>query len=147
MKDMATKLILTPVPKAFVKAIWPDVERVLHRSVATAHGKFRLQDLHEGVMHGVYVLWVVLDGDEVIAAITSRIEQYPGPQRALALDWIGGSRMAEWLPIVQHTMAEYARDHECTHLEGFGRKAWGRWLAKYGWKPDYVAYRMELNHE
>jgi hypothetical protein len=53
--------------------------------------------------------------------------------------------MAEWLPQAQRVMSKYAKDNRCTHLEGFGRKAWGRWLAKYGWKPEYIAYRMELS--
>jgi hypothetical protein len=42
-------------------------------------------------------------------------------------------------------MEAYARDNGCTHLEGYGRKAWGRWLQKYGWEPEYIAYRMELD--
>jgi hypothetical protein len=41
-------------------------------------------------------------------------------------------------------MERYARDNGCTHIEGYGRKAWGRWLQKYGWKPAYIAYKMEL---
>lgn len=145
MKDVATRLVYTPVPKAFVNAVWADVVRVLSRSVATARGKYSMQDIHDGIMSDVYVLWVVLDDEEIVAAVTSRVIDYPGPHRGMALDWIGGTRMAEWLPIVQRAMSKYARDNGCTHLEGFGRKAWGRWLAKYGWEPEYIAYRMELS--
>ena len=145
MKDVASVLIYTPVPKAFVNAVWADVTRVLKRSVDTSRGKFSMQDVYEGIVADVYVLWVVLDDDKVVAAITSRIVSYPGAHRGMALDWIGGTRMAEWLPMVQRAMSKYARDNGCTHLEGFGRKAWGRWLAKYGWKPEYIAYRMELS--
>jgi hypothetical protein len=145
MKDVTTRLVYTPVPKAFVNAVWADVTRVLKRSVDTSRGKFSMQDVYDGIMADTYVLWVVLDDDEVVAAITSRIVGYPGPHRGMALDWIGGTRMAEWLPMVQRAMSKYARDNGCTHLEGFGRKAWGRWLAKYGWEPEYIAYRMELS--
>ena len=146
MKDVATRLVYTPVPKVFVDAVWADVVRVLKKSVDTANGKFDMQDIYNGIKDDSYVLWIVLDDDQVIAAITSRIEQYPGPHRALALDWIGGTRMAEWLPLAHRAMIAYAKDHECTHLEGFGRKAWGRWLEKYGWQPEYIAYRMELSN-
>ncbi len=145
MKDVATRLVYTPVPKAFVDAVWADVVRVLKRSVDTARGKFGMQDIYNGIKEDIYVLWIVLDDDTVVAAVTSRIVDYPGPHRGMALDWIGGTRMAEWLPMVQRAMSKYARDNGCTHLEGFGRKAWGRWLAKYGWEPEYIAYRMELS--
>lgn len=146
MKDVVTKLIYTPVPKAFVNAVWPDAKRVLEKSVATANGKINLDDVYTGILNDVYVLWLVLDDEQVIAAATSRIEAYPGGQKGLAVDWLGGSRMTEWLPLVQKTMSEYAKSNGCTHLEAFGRKAWARWLGKYGWKPEYVAYRMELNN-
>ena len=62
------------------------------------------------------------------------------------MDWIAGERMAEWLPMAQETIERYARDNGCTHLEGYGRKAWGRALQKFGWKPDYIAYKMELKN-
>lgn len=147
MKDVHTSLIYTPVPKAFVKPIWDEVVGVLQRSVATSRGKYDMQSLYDGIMADIYVLWVVLDDDKIIAAITSRLINYSDTQRGMALDWIGGTRMTEWLPLVHRAMNKYARDNGCTHLEGFGRKAWGRVLASYGWKPEYIAYRMELNDE
>lgn len=145
MKDVVTSLVYTPVPKAFVEAIWGDVIRVLKPAVDTTRGKYDIDGLYEGIMADVYVLWVVLDGDDIVAAVTSRIVRYSDTQCGMALDWIGGARMAEWLPQAQRVMSKYAKDNRCTHLEGFGRKAWGRWLAKYGWKPEYIAYRMELS--
>jgi hypothetical protein len=145
VKDMATQLVYTPVPKAFVGAIWDEVVRVLGRSVATSRGKYSMEDLYKGIMAHDYVLWVVLDDDKIVAAITSRVVRYSDTQQGMALDWIGGKRMTEWLPMVQRVMSKYARDNGCTHLEGFGRKAWGRVLANYGWKPEYIAYRMELS--
>ena len=93
MKDVTTRLVYTPVPKAFVNAVWADVTRVLKRSVDTSRAKFSMQDVYDGIMADTYVLWVVLDDDEVVAAITSRIVGYPGPHRGMALDWIGGTRI------------------------------------------------------
>ena len=86
-----------------------------------------------------------MEEEEVIAAITTRIIEYPG-KRAMAMDWIGGSKMGKWLPVAQETLERFARDNNCTHLEGYGRKAWGRWLGKYGWNPEYIAYRMEIEN-
>lgn len=91
------------------------------------------------------MLWLVMDGSEVLAALTSRVIEYPG-RRAMALDWVGGKHMRKWLPLVLNTLQKYATDCECKHIEGYGRKAWGRILQKYGWKPEYIAYRMELNN-
>jgi N-acyl-L-homoserine lactone synthetase len=64
----------------------------------------------------------------------------------MALDWVGGKHMKEWLPSILETLQSYATDCGCKHIEGYGRKAWGRILEKYGWKPEYIAYRMELGN-
>ena len=86
-----------------------------------------------------------MENKKVIAAITTRIIEYPG-KRGMAMDWIGGTRMLEWLPMAQRTLQKFAKENNCTHLEGYGRKAWSKVLKKYNWQPEYIAYRMELNN-
>ena len=132
------------VPAQVLDIVWPDVEALLAPAIRTAGDKFSAADVKQSVEAGTFVLWLVTDGTKPVAAITTRIIEYPGC-RAMALDWIGGRRMKEWLPIVQHTIERFAKDNGCSHLEGYGRKAWGRWLERYNWKPDYIAYKMELN--
>ena len=83
------------------------------------------------------------DDDKVIAAFTTRLIVYP-QRKALALDWVGGTQMKEWENQLIDTMKRYANKLDCSHLEGYGRKGWGRALKKYGFYPEYIAYRMEL---
>jgi hypothetical protein len=96
----------------------------------------------------LYNLWLIIDDkgdDKVIAAITTRIIKYPN-RKAMAMDWVGGKRMTEWLPLALQRLEEFARDCGCEHLEGYGRKAWKKILQKFKWQPEYIAYRMELNN-
>lgn len=138
-------MIFTAVPNEALGIVWGDVVRVLNKSVETSAGKFHIDDIYKEIDRGVLGLWLVLEEKEVLAAITTRIIEYPG-RKALALDWVGGNRMKDWLPMVLETMERYAKESGCQHIEGYGRKAWGRYLGKYGWKPEYIAYRMELNN-
>jgi hypothetical protein len=138
-------MMITAVPMEGVDIVWDDVTKVLEKSVATSAGKFEIEDLKKDVKEGVLVLWLIMDGREVVAALTSRVMEYPG-RRAMALDWVGGTQMKKWLPLALNTLQKYATDCECKHLEGYGRKAWGRILQKYGWQPEYIAYRMELGN-
>ena len=138
-------MMITAVPIEGVDIVWEDAKKVLHKSVNTSAGKFEVEDLKQELKQGQLVLWLVMDGSEVLAALTSRVIEYPG-RRAMALDWVGGKHMSKWLPLVLNTLQKYATDCECKHIEGYGRKAWGRILQKYGWKPEYIAYRMELNN-
>lgn len=132
------------VPTEAVGHVWKDVDRVLKKAVATVDNKAEMIDILDGIYDGTYVLWVVIDEkDDVIAAFTTRLIVYP-QRRALALDWVGGTRMKEWEDQLIDTMRRYANELDCSHLEGYGRKGWGRALKKYGFYPEYIAYRMEL---
>ena len=146
MRDFESKpLTFGCVPLEVLDIVWPDAEQLLAPAIRTAGGKFSSEDIRSSIESGMFVLWLVTDGTKPVAAITTRIIDYPGC-RGMALDWIGGKRMKEWLPITQETIERFAKDNGCTHLEGYGRKAWGRWLERYNWKPDYIAYKMELTN-
>lgn len=134
------------VPHEAVGLVWKDVERVLARSVATVKDRSTLIDILDGVYDGIYALWVVLDDDNnIVAAFTTRVIVYPR-RRALALDWIGGAKMREWSEQLVDVMTKYAKELDCQHLEGYGRKGWSRFFDKrHGVYPEYTAYRMELS--
>jgi hypothetical protein len=136
-------LILTPVPKDLLGVVWPRVKEYISKAVDTAKGKVTTEDVRSGIESDVYLLWVVMDGDEIIAAITTRVINYP-TCNGMALDWIGGKRIKEWIAMVNGTMRDHAKNHGCSHLEGYGRPAWTRLIARHGWQEDYVAFRMEV---
>ena len=132
------------MPTEAVGHVWKDVEKILEKSVSTVKDKAKMIDVLGGILNDTYVLWVVMDEDDsIIAAFTTRLLVYP-QRKALALDWVGGTRMKEWEDQLIDTMRKYANELDCSHLEGYGRKGWGRSLKKYGFYQEYIAYRMEL---
>ena len=132
------------MPQEAIGSVWKDVDEILKRAVDTVKDKSEVIDILTGVYEGMYVLWVVMnEDDKIIAAFTTRLIQYPR-RRALALDWVGGTQMKEWEDQLIDTMKRYGNELGCSHLEGYGRKGWGRALKKYGFYPEYIAYRMEL---
>lgn len=136
---------ITAIPKEELGAIWPRVHEALAKAVNVIEGKFTVGDVALMIREGLVALWVVHDEDEIVAALTTRIIAYP-EGNALALDWVGGSQMAKWLPDALAMMEEYAAEYDCTHLEGYGRKAWMRWIGKYGWREEYIAFRKDLKN-
>lgn len=143
MRDTIQQLKITVVPVSVLDIVWPKAAAMLDKAVKTTYPRYNVDSIRAELDRGLLALWLVFDGTDPVAAFTTRIADYP-ESRGLCMDWIGGARMAEWLPLAQPLMEQYARDSGCTHLEGYGRKAWGRWLQKYGWEPEYIAYRMEL---
>ena len=132
------------MPERAIGHVWKDVEGILDKAVDTIKDKSKVIDILNGVFDGIYVLWVVLDDDDrIVAAFTTRLVAYPR-RKALAVDWVGGTQMKEWEDQWVETMKRYANELDCSHIEGYGRKGWGRALKKYGFYPEYIAYRMEL---
>ena len=132
------------VPEKAIGHVWKDVEGILDKAVDTIKDKSKVIDILKGVFDGIYVLWVVLDDDDrIVAAFTTRLVAYPR-RKALAVDWVGGTQMKEWEDQWVETMKRYANELDCSHIEGYGRKGWGRALKKYEFYPEYIAYRMEL---
>ena len=136
-------LVFTPVPKHLLGLIWPKVEEYLAKAVDTAKGKLTIDDVRSGIESDLYLLWVVVDGEDIIAAVTTRVINYP-TCNGMALDWVGGKRIKEWLSMLNSTMRDHAKNHGCSHLEGYGRPAWTRLIARHGWQEDYVAFRLEV---
>lgn len=138
-----TGLTFSAVPPAAVDLVWPTVEPMLTRAVETSGGRFTITSVLHEILSGRMALWVVLDGDTAVAALTTRVSELPGA-RILVMDWLGGSRLKEWLPLAQETLVRYGRQYECTELQGAGRRGWERVLGAHGWKPAYTAYKMDL---
>ena len=138
-------MIFTSVPREGVDIVWKDVKPLLNKAVNTSKGKFNIEDIYQYLLNDYYNLWIVMENKKVIAAITTRIVEYP-TSKGMAMDWIGGENINKWLPVAQKQISEFAKECGCSHLEGFGRKAWQRVLKKFNWEPEYIAYRMELNN-
>lgn len=145
MRDSVDALEITAIPLAAVEYVWSDVEPMLEKATNTSGGRYNTIAVLDALLKGDIALWVVLDEATPVAAMTTRVTQFPNGRRSLAIDWIGGGRMKEWLPLVQETFVRYARDNGCTEIQGFGRKGWERVLRTYGWKPEYIAYKMDLS--
>jgi hypothetical protein len=133
-----------PVPREHLATIWPIVSPMLARAVDTSPGKLSVDDIIAGAYQGSYVIWVIVVDEEIIASVTTRIIDYP-KCRAMALDWVGGKRMREWFGPAMRVIKEHAVRNQCSHMEGYGREAWLRWIEPEGWRREYTAFRMELS--
>lgn len=133
-----------PVPKDYLAAVWPVVKPMLEKAVATAPGKLGIDDVIANAFQGSYVIWLALVDGEVKGALTTRVIEYPRC-RAMAIDWVGGSKMKLWFGPAMRAMKEHARLNGCSRMEGYGREAWLKWLKPEGWRPEYVAFKVELS--
>ena len=141
-------MIITAVPQEQVPMVWDKASKLLQKATDTTGPRFGVFDIFDGLLGNKLALWLVFEEGEKdpIAAFTTRIIQYNGC-KSLAIDWVGGGKMRHWLPESMNILKRFAKDNGCSRLEGYGRRAWGRVLARDGWEPEYTAYKLELNDE
>jgi hypothetical protein len=128
---------MSVVPAEGVDLFWERVAPLLAPALLYSGGRIDADALYEGLILRRYLLWVVMDDDVIQAAFATRTAAYPR-RRMLAVDCAGGSRMREWLDLVQQTFRNYARDTDCDGVEMYGRPGWERALSRYGWKRTMV---------
>tara|TARA_R100001463_G_scaffold42137_1_gene88521 strand:- start:4476 stop:4892 length:417 start_codon:yes stop_codon:yes gene_type:complete len=135
----------TAIHPNLLPSVWPHVSPLLGKAVSLNPEVIDLDDVYAGALAGIYVVWAAVDeaSGEFVGAITTRIITYP-KTKALAMDFIGGTRMKEWLQLSQSAVEEHAKRNGCTHLEGYGRRAWSRYLEPLGWGQAYITYKKEL---
>jgi len=147
MKDLAPQsspLTFSAVPYEVLDVVWADAAPLLAKAVETSGGRYTIDSVYKSISGRHLALWLVMENTTPIAALTTRVVQLP-TMRALAVDWLGGTRMKEWLPLITETLKQYAKDSSCAELHGYGRRAWSRWLEPHGWRQDHIVYSMELN--
>jgi len=136
---MSSEVKITGIPSKDIDTYWSAVEPLLKK--ATDRGTdYLIVDLYEQIDNGTMQLWVAFDDKEILAACTTKIITYPR-LRVCGLTHIGGKGMRDWLrfePIV----SEWAKEHGCSHLEGYARPGWLRVLKH--WATAWTVIRKEL---
>ena len=132
-----------PVPVEYLDEKWQDIKPILNKAVCLSPRKIDIEDVYTASKQGAYLVWTVEEEDKVIAVVTTRMIYYPKGY-AMAVDFVGGERMKEWLDMVHNTLEAHAKHNKCIHLEAFGRRAWGKYLEKLSWYPAYITYHKDL---
>ena len=138
-------MIIRALQQDQIDPLWHLVEPLLGLAVDVTPDKLSTDDVLRGARKDFYTIWVIVDEKEkeIVAAAATRIDTYP-KGKVLCVDFVGGKQMRKWLPDFAQRMKAHAQHNNCKWLEGYGRRAWERWLKPHGWKPKMTIYEMEL---
>ena len=117
---------LTPEQAA---RVWPNIERYI--ALALKRGGLERAYLPTDILAHllreplIWRLWIVADGEQIQAAIVTRIIQYDRCHTCLVF-LVGGKDMKAWLQMTSDEIEKYARSLGCLGMEGGARKGWIR---------------------
>lgn len=139
-------MITSAIPPEHVPRVWAKCAPHLEKATGTVRLRADVLDLYENCLNGVQTLWIVFDPDndnEIVTAFTTQILTYP-QYNALAVQFLGGSKMKDWLDDALGVLGNFARDSNCKTIEGYGRRAWLRWLEPRGFEQAYITFEKEV---
>lgn len=125
-----------------VTAAWPGIAPLLRKALGRQPIELYSEwDIERALIAGhPWALWVAHRGAPPLAAIVTRIDDYPSA-RGCTIFACGGIRMAEWYDDAERAIAAYAKQLGCRFLEARGRKGWVRYA---GARCDEHVARKEL---
>lgn len=107
---------------------WPEAEALLEPARARADEVLDLLGFNE-------LLWVVLDGDDLLAAATARLCEDGSCEVIL----VGGRDHRRWLSELNDTIGAAAAEAGATRMTAMGRPGWRKALKAIGWASDSVS--------
>lgn len=96
------------------------------------------------IREGQSLLWLVYLGDTLTAAITTAVITHPR-RSVLKIEFLGGTRMNEWVGVAADFLADMARKAGLPALEADGRKGFEKIASGLRFKPITTNYVMELD--
>ncbi len=132
------------VPADFVDTCWEEVAPMLEKATDRSGGRYNIEDVYEKIVNETAQLWVMLNGEKIVAAFVTEITTY-GQKKMLTVHFAGGSRMKEWLQKIDEIFRDWAIDNQCSGIELTGRKGWVKALGSLGWEPSFVV--VEKSYE
>lgn len=130
------------VAPALMARIWPLVRDMIDEGYA-ACGELTPTELFEWLCEKKHQLWLSVEGDEIVAALTTSIV----PRRyglTLKMVCCGGSRLGLWKECHQQ-IEEFARVEGCDTVQiREGRPGWAKVLGENGYKVQRVTLEKRL---
>lgn len=138
LEEQALKYRIRGIPANLVDRFWPLCEAYIKRALDHTLGEYSPQNIREYCKDRVLQLWLVSEGDRIVAAVTTEIINYPNRKHCRVVT-LGGSKAVEWTELLVATLSEWAKEQGCEVLEANVRKGFVPVLAGYGFKHLYSA--------
>lgn len=143
LEEATEKFRVRGIPAAMVDRFWTLAEPYIKRALDHTRGEFAPEDIKAYCKDRIIQLWLVSEGERIIAAATTEIVTYPQKKHCRVVT-LAGSRAVEWTPLLDVVLTEWAKEQGCDAMEAFVRKGYVSVLANYGYKHMYSAVFKEL---
>lgn len=90
----------------------------------------KVEDYYSPFKAGIAQLWIAEDAGEKLGVVVT--QQDRGSQGSvLLLRMLGGKKLAQWAPLMEESLTEFARLHGCHQIEAYTRRGFSRLVESF----------------
>ena len=123
-----------------IEAAWPHAASWVKSAFDTGLGDSTYEATRGLVFGGNALLWLIVDGRDVVGSVVTQITQEPAKKLCTVLA-IGGRGMVRWKHLMSK-IEKYAAQQECAAVRIYGRQGWQRVYPEY--VQPWVALERKL---
>lgn len=135
---------VTLIPPEGLVPMWPKVRPLLSKTIKYTNGRYETDDILVALYNNEQQLWVAFDDEGVKGVAVTTLCAYPR-MKALVVVFCAGTKMVEWVDLLQDTLRRFALDNQCGAIEANGRKGWARFMRGKGVRPLWNSVEWPLD--
>ena len=131
--------------KEDVKILWSILKPYFQSATDRCHTGFDVEKIRELALADKRLIWTVMDGNRLLAVLSSGTAKMPDGGMIAYIDWLGGEDLDDWLEDKIADFEARSKDAGATAIEiDEGRLGWFRKLRGCGYRPVRYTLRKAL---
>jgi len=143
MEEVSTGIRAVIVEPSQLPAIWDQLAELLAPACEKSFGQDTIQTLRKALISGNDRVFVVLDDEDIIGAVTYSIKEFETGLRLLDIGYAGGVAMDTQMEAVIAMFKHLQNAFMCDRVRIVGRKGWVRYMKQFGFVDTHYSVEME----
>lgn len=141
-EELPSDIHVSMVPLEGLGRTWSMFAPFIEMALEAGENRASMENIVRDIVSGYLTMWVIFSDEPLGACLCRVIEDNAG--KTLVIEDVGGKDAHLWLSGLEKTLAEYAKDIGCSHIDVIGRKEWQLLGKSRGYELHSIRIRRKL---
>lgn len=137
-----SELRVFQLPPETIEPLWPSLRTRLLPAIERSRGLINEKNTFDKLRKFEWQCWVAYSGNDLKAAVVTRIIVAPSGRRVLDAILAGGEDRRLWQRPIVERLKQFAADENCQAFQLLGRKGWERVYPEFKVEQIVMEYRL-----
>ena len=133
------------INKEDYEKVFPLIESYLESAAEYTFGRFKAEDIKQGLLVKPQQLWVAFDDQHTYGFVVTEIFKYP-QITTLIMHFTAGKELPKWKDAMLKELRDFGKEHNCLTIESYGRRGWAKVFKNDGYKEQFTFYELPLEN-